>query len=157
MNSIIEFPWQQETIIIHSQHILHSFQHWLGYSLLDVSGSSAEIAQRLFEAPFILASHGTQANPIFNYGNRKALEQWEMSWEEFTSTPSRKTAEAVVQEERDRLLAEAATKGFSYFSGVRITSTGKRFQIDDGILWNLFDDQHQYCGQAAVYSKCKFI
>ncbi|WP_407674186.1 MEKHLA domain-containing protein [Nodularia harveyana] len=154
---MIEFPWQQETIIIHSQRILNSFQHWLGYSLLDVSGSSREIAQGLFEAPFILASHGTQVSPIFNYGNRKALEQWEMSWEEFTRTPSRKTAEAVVQAERDRLLAEAATKGFSYFSGVRITSTGKRFQIEDGILWNLLDEQHQYSGQAAVYSKCEFI
>ncbi|HYW18270.1 MAG TPA: MEKHLA domain-containing protein [Nodularia sp. (in: cyanobacteria)] len=157
MTGIIKFPWQQETLIIHSQRILNSFQHWLGYSLLDVSGSPAEIAQALFEAPFILAAHGTEANPIFNYGNRKALEQWEMSWEEFTRTPSRKTAEAVVQEERDRLLAEAATKGFSYFSGVRITSTGKRFQIEDGILWNLLDQQHQYCGQAAVYSKCEFI
>ena len=157
MTNMIKFPWQQETIIIHSQRILNSFQHWLGYSLLDVSGSPPEIAQALFEAPFILAAHGTEANPIFNYGNRKALEQWEMSWEEFTCTPSRKTAEVVAQEERDRLLAEAATKGFSYFSGVRITSTGRRFQIKDGILWNLLDQQHQYCGQATVLSKCEFI
>jgi hypothetical protein len=71
--------------------------------------------------------------------------------------PSRQSAEEVVQEERDRLLAEAATKGFSNFSGVRITSTGKRFQIQDGILWNLLNKQNQHSGQAAVYSKCKFI
>ncbi len=71
--------------------------------------------------------------------------------------PSRKTAEPMVQEERDRLLAETATKGFSNFSGVRISSTGKRFQIEDGIIWNILDDQNQRCGQAAVYSKCKFI
>ncbi|MEA5578996.1 MEKHLA domain-containing protein [Anabaena sp. UHCC 0451] len=157
MTSMIEFPWQQEAIIIHSQRILNSFQHWLGYSLLDVTGSPLEVAQALFAAPFVLASHGTEENPIFNYGNRKALEQWEMFWDEFTRTPSRKTAEAVEQEERNRLLADAGTKGFSYFSGVRITSTGKRFQIEDGILWNLLDEQNQYCGQAAVYSKCEFI
>ncbi|TAF08026.1 MAG: MEKHLA domain-containing protein [Nostocales cyanobacterium] len=157
MTSIIEFPWQQEGTIIHSQRILNSFQHWLGYSLLDVSGSPLAVAQALFEAAFVLASHGTQANPILNYGNRKALEQWEMSWQQFTSTPSSKTAEAVVQEERNRLLADATTQGFSYFSGVRITSTGKRFYIEDGILWNLLDEQHQYCGQAAVCSKCEFI
>lgn len=47
-----------------------------------------------------------------------------------------------MQEERDRLLSEAGTKGFSYFSGVRITSTGKRFEIQDGILWNLLDEDN---------------
>ena len=29
------FPWQQQTIISHSQRLLHSFQHWIGHSLLD--------------------------------------------------------------------------------------------------------------------------
>ena len=150
------FPWQQQAIISHSQRLLHSFQHWTGRSLLDVNGSSVEIAQALFEAPFVLVSHGTEPDPIFNYGNRKALELWEFSWEDFTQMPSRKCVEPVIQEERDRLLAEAATKGFSYFSGIRITSTGQRFHIEDGILWNVLDEQRR-CGQAAVYSKCKFI
>ena len=150
------FPWQQQAIISHSQRLLHSFQHWTGRYLLDVNGSSVEIAQALFEAPFVLVSHGIQPDPIFNYGNRRALELWEFSWEDFTQMPSRKCVEPVTQEERDRLLAEAATKGFSYFSGIRITSTGQRFHIEDGILWNVLDEQRR-CGQAAVYSKCKFI
>jgi hypothetical protein len=157
MSSVSQFPWQQEAIINHSQHLMYSFKHWTGHSLLDVSGTPKEIAQALFEAPFVLVSHGTESDPIFNYGNRKALELWELSWSEFTKMPSRQSAEEVVQEERDRLLAEAATKGFSNFSGVRITSTGKRFQIKDGILWNLLNEHNQHCGQAAVYSKCKFI
>jgi len=71
--------------------------------------------------------------------------------------PSRKTAEQVVQEERDRLLAETASKGFSHYSGVRVSSTGKRFYIEDGIIWNIIDEQNQRCGQAAVFSKRKFI
>jgi hypothetical protein len=157
MNSIVEFPWQQAAIIIHSQLIIKSFQHWLGRSLLDVDGSPVDIAKALFEAPFVLAAHGTEADPIFNYGNRKALEQWQMSWDEFTRTPSRKSAEAIEQTERNRLLLESTTKGFSYYSGVRITSTGKRFHIEDGILWNLLDEENQYCGQAAVFSKYQFI
>ena len=151
------FPWQQQAIINHSQRLLHSFQHWTGRSLFDVNGSPVEIAQALFEAPFVLVSHGTEPDPIFNYGNRRALELWELSWQEFTQMPSRKTAEQVVQEERDRLLSEAATKGFSYFSDIRITSTGLRFHIEDGILWNVMDDRDRQCGQAAVYSNCRFI
>ena len=155
MSSVLQ-PWQQETVILHSQCLLHSFKHWTGQELLHFDGSPVEIAQALFEAPFVLVSHGAEPDPIFNYGNRKALELWELSWQEFTRMPSRKTAEQVVQEERDRLLAETAAKGFSYFSGIRITSTGQRFHIEDGILWNVLDEQ-RWCGQAAVYSKCQFI
>ncbi len=157
MNSDRLFPWQQEAIILHSQRLLYSFKHWTGRSLLEFSDSSLEIAQTLFEAPFVLISHGTEPDPIFNYGNRRALELWQLDWQQFTRMPSRQTAEQVVQEERNRLLAEAATKGFSYFSGIRISSTGQRFQIEDGILWNVLDEKHQRCGQAAVFSNCRFI
>ncbi|MBD2440435.1 MEKHLA domain-containing protein [Nostoc sp. FACHB-110] len=159
MSNAIAFPWQQARIIRHSQRLLNSFQHWTGSSLLDldVNFTPEAVAEKLFAAPFVLVSHGTGADPIFNYGNHQALTQWEMTWEEFTQTPSRKSAEEVEQTERDRLLSEAATKGFCYYSGIRITSTGKRFYIEDGILWNLVDEQHQYCGQAAMYAKSTFI
>jgi hypothetical protein len=96
MSSTLQFPWQQEAVIRHSQRLLYSFQHWTGRSLLDASGSLAEIAQQLFEAPFVLVSHGMELDPIFNYGNQRALELWELDWEQFTQMPSRKTAEQVV-------------------------------------------------------------
>ena len=125
----------------------------MGRSLLDVNGSSVEIAQALFEAPFVLVSHGIQPDPIFNYGNRRGLELWEFSWEDFTQMPSRKCVEPVTQQERDRLLAAAASKGYiDNYAGIRISSTGKRFQIEDVILWNVLDEQNQRCGQAAVFS-----
>jgi hypothetical protein len=66
-----------------------------------------------------------------------------LDWEQFTQMPSRKTVAAVEQEERDRLLAEAATKGFvTNYVGVRTSSTGKRFYIEDTILWNVLDEQN---------------
>lgn len=158
MSSTLQFPWQQEAVIRQSQRLLHSFQHWTGRSLLDVNGSPEEIAQQLFEASFVLVSHGTEPDPIFNYGNRKALELWELSWDEFTRMPSRKTVAAVEQEERDRVLAEAVTKGFvTNYVGVRTSSSGKRFYIEDTILWNVLDEQNQRSGQAAVFSKGRFI
>lgn len=157
MNREKQLPWQQETVIRHSQRLMQSFHDWTGRCLLDASGSPEEIAKALFEALFVLASHGIQSDPIINYGNRKALQLWELSWEEFTQMPSRKTAQEVVQEERGRLLAETVKKGFSHFSGVRITSTGKRFQIQDGILWNVIGEENQRLGQAAVCSECKFL
>ncbi|MBD0389812.1 MAG: MEKHLA domain-containing protein [Nostoc sp. C3-bin3] len=158
MTSVIEFPWQQEAIILHCQYLINSFQHWTGNSLLDVNGSPLETAQALFEAPFALVSHGTESDPIFNYGNRKALELWELSWEEFTKMPSRKSVRNVEMEDRETLLAEAATKGFvNNYSGIRTSSSGQRFLIENVLLWNILDEQNQHYGQAAFFSTWKFI
>jgi MEKHLA domain len=157
MSQVNQHPWQQKAIIIHSQRILHSYQHWTGESLFDLSASPEEIAQNLFEAPFIVVSHGTEPDPIFNYGNSRALELWELSWEEFTRMPSRQSAEAIVQEERQSSLEEAATKGLKRFSGMRISSTGKRFYIENITLWNVLDENQQQCGQAAFYSQWKYV
>ncbi|MDJ0693595.1 MEKHLA domain-containing protein [Mastigocoleus sp. MO_188.B34] len=157
MSNNQQLPWEQDAIIRHIQLVLQSYKHWTGNDLVNMSDSPEEIAQQIFEAPFALVSHGTEADPIFNYGNRKALTTWELSWEEFTKMPSRQSAEEVVQEERDRLLQETEAKGFSNFSGVRISSTGKRFHIKNGIIWNLVDEQNQYCGQAAIYSNTVWL
>ncbi len=71
-----------------------------------------EQARQLCYAPFAVASHDTSLDPILNYGNKTALDLWELSWSDFRSTPSRKTAETITQEERSRLLAEVTTHGF---------------------------------------------
>ncbi|MEB3180496.1 MAG: MEKHLA domain-containing protein [Nostocaceae cyanobacterium] len=154
----MQFPWQQEAIIIHTQRLLHSFKHWTGKSLLDVNGTPEEIAKSLFVAPFVIVSHGTEKDPIFNYGNRTALELWELSWEDFTQMPSRKTVRDVERKDREQLLLEAATKGFiTNYSGIRNSSSGKRFQIQDVLLWNVLDEDNQRCGQAAFFSDWLFI
>lgn len=152
------FPWQQESTIRQSQLMLASFQHWLGRPLLAVQGPAVEIAQQLFSAPFILLADGTEPDPIFNYGNRRALDLWELDWDEFTQMPSRHSAEAMVQEERDRLMAATSQQGFiENFSGIRISSTGRRFRIEAGIIWTLVDAEGQYCGKAATWSRQSFL
>jgi hypothetical protein len=148
-----EFPWQQPAIIQHTQRLIKSYQHWVGKPLM---GSLD--AQALFEAPFVVVSHGIQSDPIFNYANQQALDLWEMDWETFTQTPSRKSAEPMSQEERSRLLIEAKTKGYiSDYRGVRISTQGKRFWIENVILWTVLDEADQPCGQAATFSTWKFI
>lgn len=154
----MQLPWRQTAIIQQTHRLLYSFQHWTGQPLLELSGSPIEPAQSLYEADFVVVSHGTELDPIFNYGNGKALELWQLSWEELIRTPSRKTAEPVAQPERSRMLAEAASKGFiSHYSGIRISSQGQRFRIDDGIIWEVIDESGQRYGQAAVFSKYEFL
>jgi len=117
-----------------------------------------ELAQKVFEAPLVIVSHGTEDDPILNYGNAAALALWEMSWEELTRTPSRLTAEAPNREERARLLEIVTRRGFiDDYSGVRIAKSGRRFRISRATVWNLLTSDGKSCGQAAMFDRWEFI
>jgi hypothetical protein len=123
-------PWDDEIIVNHSRLLIDSYQTVVGRDLLKHSRDAVEAAKELYEAPFVLVSAGTEADPILNYGNAAALTLWEMSWTDLTSTPGRKTAEPMHRSERAHFLAEVQSKGFiDNYSGIRISSTGKRFRI----------------------------
>ena len=108
--------------------------------------------------PSVIVSHGNQPDPIFWYGNHLALTRWETTWDAFTALPSRKSAEPMHRDERQALLEEAEQNGFvTGLSGIRITSTGKPFRIDDVILWNISDEQGTYIGQAATYQQWSWM
>ena len=150
--------WQNESVIAHAQTLARSLKHWTGRDLLPGKLSPSEFSEKLFHAPFVQVSHGTEADPILNYGNATALALWEMSWVELTRTPSRLTAEAPNREERARLLAAVTQRGFiDDYSGIRISKTGRRFRIAQATVWNLLDERGQYCGQAAMFSHWEFL
>ena len=150
--------WQNESVITQTQIIARSLKHWTGRDLPPGTISPAEFAEKVFHAPFVLVSHGTEADPILNYGNAAALALWEMSWDELTRTPSRLTAEAPNREERARLLAAVAQRGFiDDYSGVRISKAGRRFRIAQATVWNLLSETGQPCGQAAMFSHWEFL
>ena len=137
----------------HAALLLQSLKKLTGRVLIDPTLSPIEAAQQLYEAPFFVASHNTSSDPLLTYGNRTAQNLFEMSWEEFTSTPSRFTAEAPIREERARLLAEVTAHGFiDNYSGIRISSTGKRFRIKKATVWNLIHPDGFPAGQAATFS-----
>jgi hypothetical protein len=150
--------WQTDFGIQHTVRMLRSHRHFTGRDLLPGVGDVRELARRIHEAPFILVSHGTEADPVLNYGNAAALALWEMTWEEFIRTPSRFTAEAPNREERARLLAAVTAQGFiDDYSGVRITRTGRRFRIARATVWNLLTETDEPCGQAATFSEWEWL
>ncbi len=105
-----------------------------------------------------MVSHGTEADPVLNYGNAAALALWEMSWDELTRTPSRLTAEAPNREERARLLGAVTQHGFiDDYSGIRISKTGRRFRIAQATVWNLLSETGQPCGQAAMFARWELL
>ena len=151
--------WQNESAVAQAQFIARSLKHWTGRNLLAGPETGAPaFAEKIFRAPFVLVSHGTQNDPILNYGNAAALALWEMSWDELTRTPSRLTAEAPNREERARLLAAVTANGFiDDYSGIRISKTGRRFRIAQATVWNLLDERGKYSGQAAMFSRWEFL
>ncbi len=136
------------------QVLLDSFSRLVGRELIPRTGNPAEQAKRLFTAAFVVVAHGTEADPVLSYGNAQALALWEMSWEEFTRTPSRLTAEPVHRDERARLLARTHDHGYvDDYSGIRISQSGRRFRIEQAIVWNLSDSAGTHLGQAATFDQ----
>jgi hypothetical protein len=150
--------WQRTEIIAHTHLLARSYGHFTQRELLPGNLPKEELAEKLFHAPFVLVSHGTEADPVLNYGNAAALALWEMSWAELTRTPSRLTAEAPNRAERARLLAAVTERGFiDDYSGVRISKTGRRFKISRALVWNLISETGAPCGQAAMFKEWEFL
>ncbi len=151
-------PWQEDNWIEQSQILLNSYRQFLGEELISRDGSDEDQSRALFETPFVVVSHGTQDDPILNYGNQVALNLWEMDIETLLQTPSRMTAEPVHRDERARLLERTSRDGFvDDYRGIRIASTGRRFLIEKAIVWNLVNDNGDRVGQAATFSDWVFL
>lgn len=151
-------PWRRDDLIAHAGHVLDSFRRMLGRELLPRSGNAFDDARRLFEARQIVVSHGTEADPVLNYGNGAALALWETDFATLTTMPSRLTAEAPERDERARLLERTSRDGFvDDYRGVRISTRGRRFLIDRAVVWNLADDAGRPIGQAATFERWTFL
>lgn len=150
--------WNQPPIIVWCQLLLDSYRHWTGHELVERVGSPEYQAHALFVAPFAVASHGTEEDPILNYGNQAVMDLWEMTWERLTATPSRLTAESMNRAEREWMLEQARSRGYiENYRGVRISSTGRRFLVENAIVWNVIDSECRRVGQAATFSHWTFL
>lgn len=149
-------PWRDHKWVAHTQILLDSYFRWVGEPLLPRVGSADDQAAALFHAPFVVVSHGTQTDPILNYGNAVALKLWEVDIPTLLTMPSRLTAEPLHRDERARLLERTARDGFvNDYRGIRISATGKRFLIEQATVWNLVSPTGEPVGQAATFSTWK--
>lgn len=142
----------------HSRLLIDSYKRATGKELINADPKLNSIATALFNAPIILLSHGIESDPVLNYGNDAALRLWEMDWSQFTSTPSRLTAEPIERSQREKLLEDARVQGYSDgYTGIRVSSSGKRFEIREAIIWSVIDAEGRYQGQAAVFSEWGYV
>ena len=121
------------------------------------------VAQELFAAELVLLAHdgadpSSDPGPRLIYANRAALRLWQRPWAELVGMPSRLTAEpAELASRRQALLAAQAKEAIAGYSGIRIDSRGRRFQIEGARLLTLRDEAGQPCGQAACFSRWHWL
>jgi hypothetical protein len=147
-----------DTFINHCALLSESYFRLTGKNLIDKNFTGKELAEAIYHAAFVVVSHDTETDPVFNFANLKAQELWEMNWEEFTKTPSRLSAELVNQTERQKILDETQQYGYlSDYKGIRISKSGKRFYIINTTLWNIVDSSGQHKGQAATFRQWEYL
>lgn len=140
-----------------ASYLLNSYRQWTGKALLSAA-SPLEQAEQLFEAPFVVVSHGHQADPIFNYANRAALTLWQIDWPAFTQMPSRLSAEPDHRRDRAQMLAQLEAQNFvDNYRGLRISQQGQRFWIEQAVIWNVVDAAGDRLGQAATFTHWQFL
>jgi MEKHLA domain len=168
-----------------------SLKRWTGKSLLDrieysvghdddggllgdcdVERKSSTVLsyERIHEnVRFAVLSHGTQNDPIYNYFNRAALEQFEYPENEIYQIPSRCSAPATAQGERDAVMQKIVGKEeeeanstnnndsskncIVIENGLRVTKGGRKFWLKDVLLWNVLNNAGERVGQTALFDR----
>jgi hypothetical protein len=142
-------------MVFHALDLGLSYKKATGTKLVEGNVMVHDAARALFRAPFACASH--DGNDVFNYGNQAALELWEMEWDAFVGMSSKKSADEAdeaTQAERRALLDRAASDGvIMNYSGVRVSSRGAKFRIEDATVWTMKDGDGNKTGQAVRFDR----
>jgi len=113
----------------------------------------AASVQELFSADLVVLAHDGSSDPCLTYANAAALQLWERPWSAMVGMPSRLTAEPQERQSRALALQQALNQqAIEGYSGIRISRSGRRFQIQNARLWCLLDPDGRPCGQAAAFS-----
>lgn len=131
--------------------IAQSFARLLGRPLVP---PGPDTVAALWALPAVVVAHGTEPDPLFFFANAAALARFESGVAAFIGMPSRLSAEAPVRVERQSLLDRVRRDGFiADYAGVRVSASGRRFRIEQAVVWNLIDDAGIMRGQAAMFDR----
>ena len=150
-------PWLTADARAIARRIVTSHQAAFGAPLL-AAVEPERLAQELFALDTVVLAHdgsdpAGDPGPRLIYANAAALHLWQRPWSQQVGLPSRLTAEPQERATRAHMLRNArAQHALSGYSGIRIDSHGRRFQIRNARLWTLRDAAGHACGQAAAFS-----
>ena len=122
---------------------------------LQAEGSRKKIKTALeldMDTRFGVLSHGTQSDPVYNYGNQASLILFEQTIDNLCKTPSRFSTVPELMDDRKKLIEQIETRGYGYIdNAIRISDKGNLFMMETILVWTVFDDDDQRIGLAAIY------
>lgn len=171
--AVPEAPWLTPDALALASTVCASHQRAFGRPLIAAAAEPGDaaprlLAQELFAAATVVLAHdgadpSGDPGPRLIYANRAALQLWRRPWAELVGMPSRLTAELAERAGRARALASVQhLQAIANYSGIRIDSQGRRFQISGARVWTLWRPSTsedamasgtlEPCGQAAAFS-----
>ena len=153
MSEPAEAPWLYPQLLGLTALLLESHQRLFQRPLVRSSGIRLA-AQELFVLDQVVLCHDGSEDPRFLYANRAALQLFSRNWEQMVGMPSRLSASANQRlSRREQLELARRQDKLENYSGVRVNSQGRRFQIRGARIWSLIDQERHYSGQAACFSQ----
>ena len=153
MSAAAEAPWLSPQLLGLTALLLESHKRLFQRPLIR-SQSIRLAAQELFVLDQVVLCHDGSEDPRFLYANRAALQLFSRNWEQMVGMPSRLSASANQRlSRREQLELARRQDKLENYSGVRVNSQGRRFQIRGARIWSLIDQERHYSGQAACFSQ----
>lgn len=146
-------PWTEDELQTRARWILRSYRTWAGEDLIPLASDADDVARAraLFAAPIAVLAHDRQPDPLCVYANAAALAAFELTLAEAPAFATSRTVEPAAREDRRAALDRADEAGLVRgYSGVRVSTSGRRFRIHDGRIWTVLDDDGRRVGQAAA-------
>ena len=137
--------------------VVAAFARVTGGDLIAEAGlDPGDLGRSAWDGQFALLTHDTDA--ILTYGNRFALDLWEMDWETLVRTPSRETAPEEDRAARATIMAAVARDGFTRaYTGRRVSRSGKFFLIENAAVFTLRDEKGAGFGTGAFFKSVTFL
>ena len=134
--------------------LVESYRRTIGEEPAFLAGGEATPAWLYEGSPHAVLAHDTAPVPRFIYANRAAQACFEYDWDEIVGLPSHLSAEPQERAERQRLLDQVRATGYAAgYAGIRIAKSGRKFRIEDGVVWQLIDAAGVLHGQAASFGR----
>ena len=134
--------------------LVGSYRRLIGEDPPFLSAGAPHSARWLYaDAPIPVLAHNTKTDPCFIYANKATQRLFGYGWDEMIGLPSRLSAAEPARDERQRLLDAVARNGYATgYCGIRIAKSGQRFWIEDGVLWQLKNQDGSLRGVAATFA-----
>jgi hypothetical protein len=149
-------PWTDDELRTRARWLLNSYRAWAGDDLVPLPPGADDDARAraLFDAPLAVLAHDRRDDPLCVYANAAALDAFALTLADAPAYATSRTVEPAAREERQAAFARVDEAGLvSGYSGVRISTEGVRFRIEDGRIWTVLDDAGRRVGHAAAFRR----